>query len=90
MKLRVVIKETINLSDQTIIVQFQSDKKKQHFEVKCEFNPYNHKMRKWDIWDLNIKWESEIFTDDKTGIKSYFTHLICSSAVPFCQVGNGK
>ena len=39
---------------------------------------------------FGIKWESEIFTDEKTKVKSYFTHLICSKAEPFCKVGNGK
>jgi len=37
-------------------------------------------MRKWDIWDLKIKFESEIFTEEKTGKKSYFTHMICYNA----------
>ncbi|MEC5156646.1 hypothetical protein [Chryseobacterium sp. MP_3.2] len=90
MKLRAIIKESPELSDQTIIVIFEGDERKQHFEVKCEFNPYQIGIRKWDSWDLWIKWESEIFTDEKTQVKSYFTHLICSKAKPFCQVGNGK
>lgn len=90
MKLRAVIKKNVEVNNKSIIVKFQSDESKQHFEVRWLFNPFSEGMRKWDSWDLKIKWESEIFTDEKTGIKSYFTHLICISAVPFCQVGNGK
>ncbi len=90
MKLRATIRESILPRDEKIIVEFEGDKKKQHFEVKCCFNPYNEGMRKWDSWDLWIKWESEIFTDPKSGEKSYFTHLVCEQARPFCQVGNGK
>lgn len=80
MKLKAVIREEIKPSDKTIIVEFEGDEKKQHFEVKCLFSPFYTKMRKWDSWILNIKWESEIFTEEKTGEKSYFTHLICTKA----------
>lgn len=81
MKLKAVIREEIKPSDKTIIVEFEGDKNKQHFEVKCLFSPFYKKMRKWDSWLLSIKWESEIFTEPKTGDKSYFTHLICDSAI---------
>lgn len=90
MKLRAVIKDIPVIAENTMIVMFVDDKKKQHFEVKCEFNPYQHRMRKWDSWDLWIKWESEIFEDEKTKQKSYFTHLICTKAEAFYQIGNGK
>lgn len=90
MKLRGTIKESIRPADNTVIVQFDADTLKQHFEVKCNFNPYQEGLRKWDSWDFWIKWESEIFTDQKTGEKSYFTHLICHKAMPFFQIGNGK
>lgn len=90
MKLRATIKEAPELDDTSVIVQFEGDERKQHFEVRCDFNPYRHGIRKWDSWDFWIKWESEIFTDEKTKVKSYFTHLICSKAEPFCKVGNGK
>lgn len=66
-----------------MVVEFEGDKKKQHFEVKCSFNPHEHKFRKWDVIDMWIKWESEVFEDPKTGEKSYFTHLICDKAVEF-------
>ena len=65
----------------SIIIQFVDDKEGQHFEVFCpEFDPYYTKIGKWDIWELSIKWKSEIFTDSKTEVKSYFTHLICTMA----------
>jgi len=90
MKLRAIIRESIMPKDINIVVEFDGDKKKQHFQVKCEFNAYNKGMRKWDSWDVWIKWQSEIFTDPKTGIKAYFTQLVCEKAIPYCQVGNGK
>ena len=48
----------------SIIIQFVADKECQNFEVFCpDFDPYYTKIRKWDIWELSIKWKSEIFTD---------------------------
>ncbi|MCX8524606.1 hypothetical protein OF897_11845 [Chryseobacterium formosus] len=38
-------------------------------------------MRKWDIWEMVIKCDSEIYTDEKTEKKSYFTHLLCDNAI---------
>lgn len=70
-----------------IIVQFVDDKEGQNFEIFCyNFDPYYTKIRKWDIWELSIKWKSEIFTDLKTQLKSYFTHLICTMASPVFQM----
>lgn len=83
MKLRASVKESPIPSQNTMIVQFEGDKKKQHFELKCTFNPYQNGIRKWDVIDVWVKWESEIFKDEKTGEKSYFTHLICDKAVEF-------
>lgn len=83
MILRGTIIEEVAPNHTSVIVLFQKDKSKQHFEVHCEFNPWNEKMRKWDTWDFKIRWSSEIFTEQKTGIKSYFTHLICSKAKLF-------
>nr|WP_314490429.1 hypothetical protein [uncultured Chryseobacterium sp.] len=80
MKLKAVIREEVKSSDKSIIVEFYEDQKKQNFEVKCLFSPFFKEIRKWDSWLLNIKMESEIFTDSKTGEKSYFTHLICNKA----------
>lgn len=71
----------------SIIIQFLDDKECQNFEVFCpDFDPYYSKIRKWDIWELSIKWKSEIFTDPKTDVKSYFTHLICTKATPVFQM----
>ncbi|MDQ1855774.1 hypothetical protein [Chryseobacterium sp. WLY505] len=83
MKLRGTIKEETSPSKNTMIVEFEGDKKKQCFEVKCSFNPHLHRLRKWDVVDMWIKWESEVFEDPKTGDKSYFTHLICDKAIEF-------
>lgn len=83
MKLKATIREEVKPSDKTIIVEFERDVKKQHFEVKCLFSPFYKEMKKWDSWILNVKFESEIFTDPKTGHKSYFTHLICKNAELF-------
>lgn len=71
----------------SIIIQFVDDKEGQNFEVFCfDFDPYYTKIRKWDIWELSIKWKSEIFIDPKTEVKSYFTHLICTKASPIFQM----
>lgn len=83
MKLRGTIREETHPSKNTMIVKFEGDKKKQYFEVKCSFNPHLHRLRKWDIVDMWIKWESEVYKDPKTGEKSYFTHLICEKAIEF-------
>lgn len=90
MKLRATIREEVQVNADTIVVEFQGDEKKQHFEVKCKFNPYLYKMRKWDTWDLKIRFESEIFTEEKTGHKSYFTHLVCDSATEFNSIYTDK
>lgn len=84
--MKAIIREEVKPSDKSIIVEFEGDKKKQIFEVKCLFSPFYLKMRKWDSWYLNIKWESEIFTEEKTGEKSYFTHLICTKAELFHSI----
>jgi len=83
MKLRATIREEVQANANHIVVEFEGDDKKQHFEVKCTFNPYEVGMRKWDIWDLKIRFESEIFTEQKTGEKSYFTHMVCCNSKKF-------
>lgn len=86
MKLRATIREDVQENANSIVVEFEGDKKKQHFEVKCTFNPYEVGMMKWDVWDLKIRFQSEIFTEQKTGQKSYFTHLVCDSARVFKSI----
>lgn len=91
MKLHAKIIESANPKSgnaaSSIIIQFVDDKEGQNFEVFCyDFDPYYTKIRKWDIWELSIKWKSEIFTDPKTEVKSYFTHLICTKASPVFQM----
>ena len=87
-----IIGSVIPKNDDTIpsiIIQFIDDKKQQKFEVFCpDFDPYYIKIRKWDIWELSIKWKSEIFTDPITQKNSYFTILICTKAVPVFQMQN--
>ncbi|WP_210151250.1 hypothetical protein [Chryseobacterium scophthalmum] len=80
MKLTATVREEIKPDDKSIILEFQGDKNKQHFEVNCTFNPYEKGLRKWDTWEFKIRFESEIFIDQKTGNKSYFTHLFCDQA----------
>lgn len=80
MKLKVIIREEVKASDKSIIVEFEGDEKKQHFEIICLFSPFFLEMKKWDSWLLNVKMESEIFVEPKTGEKSYFTHLLCNKA----------
>ena len=91
MKLRAKIIESAipknGVEKQSIIIEFIGDKEKQYFEVFIEdFDAYFLGIRKWDIWELSIKWKSEIFTDPKTEVKSYFTHLICTKASPVFQM----
>ncbi|ROI08119.1 hypothetical protein EGI11_10730 [Chryseobacterium sp. H3056] len=92
MNLKAVIRESVNLKvdgqPQSVIVEFVGDKKKQHFEILFyDLDPYNEGIRKWDTWELSIKWKSDIFVDPKTGKKSYFTYLLCDKAVPVHQMG---
>ena len=91
MKLQAIIRETVEPKQvdllQSVIVEFVDDKEKQHFEVLFyDFDPYHHKIRKWDTWELTIKWKSEIFVDPKTKAKSYFTYLFCTRATPVHQL----
>lgn len=88
MKLRGTIKESILPTDKSVIVGFEGDKEQQHFEIHCTFSPFYHKMRKWDTWDFVLKLKSEIFVDPKSGKKSYFTHLICTKATLFHELGS--
>lgn len=80
MKLKAIIREDVKSSDKTIIVEFYGDNKNQHFEVKCLFSPFYLEMKIWETWILNIKMESEVFIEPKTGARSYFTHLLCKKA----------
>ncbi|MFN3021806.1 hypothetical protein ACK1KB_12645 [Chryseobacterium sp. TY3] len=91
MKLQAIIRETVEPKQgklpQSVIVEFLGDKEKQHFEVLFyDLDPYDLKIRKWDTWELTIKWKSEIFVDSKTKAKSYFTYLVCNKAVPIHQM----
>ncbi|WP_294278140.1 hypothetical protein [uncultured Chryseobacterium sp.] len=80
MKMNAMVAESPIPGEKTMVLRFRDDAKKQHFEVRCHFEPYLHKFRKWDDIIVWIKWESEIFEEPKTGQKSYFTHLTCHKA----------
>ena len=80
MKLRATVVHETSPKVNSLIVRFEKDEKKQHFEVKCSFNPHQQGYRKWDYLEMIIKWESETFEDPKTGEKSYFTNLTCDKA----------
>ena len=91
MKLKAKIIESAipknGVTRQSIIIEFFDDKEKKHVEVFVDdFDAYYLGIRKWDIWELSIKWKSEIFTDPKTEVKSYFTHLIYIKASPVFQM----
>ncbi|WP_226063325.1 hypothetical protein [Kaistella polysaccharea] len=91
MKLQARIKEGADLKQgnkpQSVIVRFVDDKEKQRFEVLFyDLDPYQLGIRLWDIWELTIKWKSEIFTDPKIEVSYYFTHLVCTKAKPIMQM----
>lgn len=73
MKLKAIIREDVKASNKTIIVKFEGDEKSNI--LKCLFSPFYLEMKKLDLCLLNIKIESEIYTEPKIGEKSYFTHL---------------
>ena len=87
MKFNVRIIEDVVPENDNLIVYFQSDKNEQHFQINCSFNPFNLKIRKWEVWELNIKFRNEIFEDSKTNVKSYFTHFDCDKAIPIYEIG---
>lgn len=80
MKLKATIVGELLPTDKSIIVNFDGDKEGKHFEVFCSFNPHAYKMRKWDSWELHIKWDSEVFEDAEVGKKYYSTILKCDKA----------
>lgn len=92
MKLQVKIAESVLPKKegvtQSVIVEFIDDKDKQPFEILFyDIDPYNSGLRKWEVWEFNVKWKSEVFMDEKTGEKSYFTHLICNKVSPIHELG---
>jgi len=60
MKLKAIIVKETSPYDNSVIVTFEDDQNKKHFEFRCSFNPFLHKMRKWDSWEMEIKWDGEI------------------------------
>ena len=86
MKFKVIIIEDVLPDNNFVIVYFQSDKDKQHFQINCSFSPYYLKMRKWEVWEFNIKFRAEEFEDPKTKVKSYFTHFDCDKVMAIHQM----
>lgn len=43
MKLKAIIVEEINPEENSVIVSFERDKSKKHFEIKCSFIPFVNK-----------------------------------------------
>lgn len=80
MKLKAIIQEDVKSTDKSIIVEFEGDDRKQHFEVFCLFSPFYKEMKRSDLWLLNIKIVSETPIDPQSGLKTYFTHLLCKKA----------
>lgn len=87
MKFKAVIIESVEPDNNKVIVYFEGDKLKQHFEIECMFDAFNLGMRKWEVWELHLKFRSEIFEELKSGVKSYFMHLDCNIATPIHQNG---
>lgn len=87
MKFKAVIIESVEADNNNIIVYFEGDKEKQHFEIECAFDAFNLGMRKWEVWELNLKFRSEIFEDPKTGKKSYFINFVCNIANSIHEMG---
>lgn len=87
MKFKVVIIESVEAHGKFVIVYFQDDKNKQHFQINCSFNAYEHDIRKWEVWEFRIKFRSEIFEDPKTKEKHYFTHFDSDKAEPVNVMG---
>ena len=86
MKFKVNIVETVQPEGDIVIIYFQSDKQKQHFQINCSFNAFNLGIRLWDTWEFNLKFRAEEFEDPKTKVKSYFTHFDCDKAEPIYQI----
>lgn len=89
MKFRFVIEGAPLPKDKVLTVKFAGDIREKIFEIICDFYPFHIGMRKWDTWELVIKFDSEtIVLPD--GTKTYQTILTCNKAKPIHQVGNGK
>lgn len=88
MKFIVEIREDVEPKNDFVIVSFQTDKTKQHFQINCSFNPYYLKMKKWEVWEFNIKFRAEEFEESKTKVKSYFTHFDCDKATMIKKISD--
>lgn len=82
MKLKGIIVNELSPQDKSNVVhvKFNKDPNKQVFEIVCDFNPFSYRMRKWDIWTFDVKWESEQYIDIETGAIRYRTVLRCGKA----------
>ena len=89
MKFKVFIEESTQPQSKVVTVTFRQDKRRKKFEIFCDFYPFAVGIRKWEIWQLNIKFDSEeIVLDD--GTKTYQTIFTCDKAIPIEKNGDGK
>ena len=87
MKFKVVIIESVEVDGKRVICYFQEDPNKQHFQINCSFNAFDHGIRKWEVWQFRLRFRSEIFEDPKTKEKTYWTHFDSDSAEPVNVMG---
>lgn len=85
MKFKVVIENQILPVSNVITVTFVGDQRNKMFEIFCNFNPFLVKMRKWETWQVDLKFDSEEITLPD-GTKTYQTFFTCDKAVPIEQI----
>lgn len=89
MKLKVMIEEVVHPTTKVVTITFVGDKRNKKFEIMCSFQPFMIGMRKYDTWEMVIKFDSEtIVLPD--GTKTYQTFFTCDKAKSIEVVGNGK
>ena len=85
MKFKVNIESEVWPVSSIVTVTFVGDKRNKKFEVFCSFNPFNQKIRKYDTWLFDLKFDSEEITL-ADGTKTYQTFFTCDKAVPIEQI----
>lgn len=82
MRLKGIIVSEVTPGDERnrLNFKFEKDKSNQTFEILCDFHPYRYRMRKWTVWTLYLKWESESYIESGTGAIRYHTYLRCHKA----------
>lgn len=85
MQFKVHIESEVMPVSTVITVTFTGDKRNKKFEIFCNFNPFYEKRRKWEIWQVDLKFNSEEITLPD-GTKIYQTFFTCDKAVPIEQI----